>query len=149
MYLAWYEYFLIFYNFIQYCFDCGSTQTTWVSVHFGLFLCLQCAGVHRGFGVHISLVRYFPDFQIYSISQLRVLMFSIYRSVNLDSWSHAQLLYVLIGGNSRARQHFAQLPKYGQPQEKYTSVPAIEYKAMLQKEHDEMYVLFLFMRVVS
>ena len=33
------------------CFDCGGDHPSWVSVNNGIFLCLNCAGIHRGFGV--------------------------------------------------------------------------------------------------
>jgi ADP-ribosylation factor GTPase-activating protein 1 len=39
------------------CFDCNAIRPQWASVNNGIFLCLKCAGVHRGFGVNISFVR--------------------------------------------------------------------------------------------
>ena len=39
------------------CFDCASPlgrEPPWVSVSYGVTLCLNCAGVHRSFGVHVS-----------------------------------------------------------------------------------------------
>ncbi|KAK6362749.1 hypothetical protein TWF730_000204 [Orbilia blumenaviensis] len=40
------------------CADCGSTvKTEWVSINFGIVLCIECSGIHRSLGTHISKVR--------------------------------------------------------------------------------------------
>lgn len=43
----------------SHCFDCNERHVSppWVSVTYGISLCLNCAGVHRSFGVHVSFVR--------------------------------------------------------------------------------------------
>jgi Putative GTPase activating protein for Arf len=66
------------------CMDCGAAHPSWASISFGTLLCLQCSGHHRGFGVQTSRVQ----------------------SIDLDSWSHAQILALLEGGNRQLQQFF-------------------------------------------
>jgi len=65
----------------KYCVDCDSKGPRWASWNIGVFLCIRCAGIHRNLGVHISKVR----------------------SVNLDSWTPAQISSMQCMGNSRGR----------------------------------------------
>lgn len=47
------------------CVDCGDNiMDHWASLNNAVFICINCSGVHRGFGTNISFIR----------------------SVNLDSW---------------------------------------------------------------
>ena len=39
------------------CADCGNTELTWASINLGLMLCIECSGVHRSLGAHISKVK--------------------------------------------------------------------------------------------
>ena len=39
------------------CADCGSRELTWASINLGILLCIECSGVHRSMGSHISKVR--------------------------------------------------------------------------------------------
>ncbi|ONM56276.1 Discolored-paralog3 [Zea mays] len=39
------------------CADCGASEPDWASLNLGILLCIECSGVHRNMGVHISKVR--------------------------------------------------------------------------------------------
>ncbi|KAJ5241398.1 Arf GTPase activating protein [Penicillium citrinum] len=59
------------------CCDCGAPSPQWASPKFGTFICLNCAGTHRGLGVHISFVR----------------------SITMDAFKHAEIQRMEQGGN--------------------------------------------------
>ncbi|UYV60129.1 ASAP1 [Cordylochernes scorpioides] len=40
------------------CVDCNSTKDpTWLSTNFGILTCIECSGIHRDMGVHISRIQ--------------------------------------------------------------------------------------------
>ncbi len=40
------------------CADCGSSsKVEWVSINLGIILCIECGGIHRSLGTHISKIR--------------------------------------------------------------------------------------------
>lgn len=41
------------------CAECSAPEPEWASLNLGILLCIECSGVHRNLGVHISKVHDF------------------------------------------------------------------------------------------
>ena len=39
------------------CADCGAQGSEWASTNLGVIVCIECSGIHRSLGVHVSKVR--------------------------------------------------------------------------------------------
>jgi hypothetical protein len=70
------------------CVDCGAESPDWASISFGTLFCMDCAGKHRGLGVHVSFVR----------------------SVSMDTWTEQQRRRMSLGGNDSFLEFMSGYP---------------------------------------
>jgi len=100
------------------CCDCNAPSPQWASPKFGIFICLTCAGKHRGLGVHISFVR----------------------SVSMDAFKAIEIERMRLGGNAGWRKFYEEHESTdkssitwddGTDSDRYTSEVGEEWKERL------------------
>lgn len=73
-----------------FCADCGALAPEWASLNLCIMVCIDCSGIHRKLGTHVSKVR----------------------SIALDKWTYNSLQLLLTIGNERSNAVWeAQLPQ--------------------------------------
>ncbi|PHJ25002.1 arf1-directed gtpase-activating [Cystoisospora suis] len=93
------------------CFDCATRNPTWLSVTYGIYLCLSCSGKHRRLGTHISFVR----------------------SCEMDKFYPEQLLRMEMGGNKKAHEFFREHGLDASKAVDYHGKLAAKYKQQLDR----------------
>lgn len=103
------------------CVDCGSQEADWASVSHGTYLCMDCAGRHRGLGVHLSFVR----------------------STTMDLWNNEQLRRMQIGGTQQFHEFLKLYPRLCTPPRtmaelstRYRSRAVAHYRRLLEVRCD-------------
>ena len=81
------------------CADCGAASPDWASINLGILICIECSGIHRNLGSHISKVR----------------------SLDLDSWTATNVKTLENIGNFKSNEYWeASLQKTTKPNFKST-----------------------------
>ena len=73
------------------CADCGMADPDWASINLGILVCIECSGIHRNLGSHISKVR----------------------SLILDVWSQLNIQTLENIGNTKANAYWERNMKPG------------------------------------
>nr|AET50554.1 hypothetical protein [Eimeria tenella] len=93
------------------CLECDAPEPQWCALSYGAFVCLNCSGLHRGLGVHLSFVR----------------------SSTMDAWQPQQLKLMECGGNSKCKNFFVEYGVWDLPfKERYATKAAAYYRALLR-----------------
>ncbi|KAH9389845.1 hypothetical protein TYRP_007392 [Tyrophagus putrescentiae] len=75
----------------QFCADCHEEDPEWASYTIGVFLCTQCASIHRKIGIHISRIK----------------------SLKLDNWDQSHVATMEANGNALINDYFEKhVPAY-------------------------------------
>ena len=61
------------------CADCGKPEPDWASLNLGIVVCIECSGIHRKLGSHVTKVR----------------------SLSLDTWTEVNVRILELLGNER------------------------------------------------
>lgn len=97
------------------CADCKKKAAKWASTNLGIFICIDCSGIHRSLGTHISFVR----------------------SCTLDQWTSEQARFMECVGNTVANEYWeAKLPEdfnRPDPVNKYELINFIKAKYVAKK----------------
>ncbi|XP_010523475.1 PREDICTED: ADP-ribosylation factor GTPase-activating protein AGD1-like [Tarenaya hassleriana] len=103
------------------CADCGAPEPDWASLNLGVLICIECSGIHRNLGVHISKVRSLTlDVKVWEPSVLT--LFQSLGNIYVNSvWE--ELLYSK--GKSSADDKSLGAPKPDQPRKFLARKPVL------------------------
>ena len=92
----------------------GNNNPLWASLNNSVFVCLKCAGIHRGFGVNVSFIR----------------------SLTIDAWDDRQIDFLKRGGNKRFRDFLEEfkVPNNATMDFKYMIRASDYYRKLLKAE---------------
>ncbi|KAJ2367862.1 hypothetical protein H4S02_010204, partial [Coemansia sp. RSA 2611] len=102
------------------CVDCGKRGPEWAVINLGVLVCIDCSGIHRSLGVHISKVR----------------------SIKLDNWEPELMQIMQRLGNSRVNRIYeAREPRADEPTKPDQECPRDSKQPyVMQKYANRLYV---------
>ncbi|KAJ2008149.1 hypothetical protein H4R26_000354 [Coemansia thaxteri] len=102
------------------CVDCSKRAPEWAVINLGALVCIDCSGIHRSLGVHVSKVR----------------------SIKLDNWEPELMQIMLRLGNHRVNRIYESVePKSDEPTKPAQECPReLKHPYVLQKYANRLYV---------
>lgn len=96
------------------CFDCDYSNAIYTSINNGIFLCINCANIHKGLGEEISTIK----------------------SITSDNWDEIQINKLRISGNLRLKKFLQLYDIYRKvpPENLYSSDMMKYYRNMIEAE---------------
>ena len=96
------------------CVDCGAASPDWAAINLGIMFCINCSGIHRNLGVHISQVRSLTlDVDVWDDDLMRM-MTGIGNAISNSVWEanyHGSPPRPTLGCDMKVREAFI-LAKY-------------------------------------
>eukprot|EP00884_Botryococcus_braunii_P002527 jgi/Botrbrau1/12275/Bobra.0323s0015.1 len=72
------------------CCDCGAPDPDWASLNLAVLLCIECSGIHRQLGVHVSKVRSLTlDVRVWEEGGIMDMMSSLGNEAGNEVWEAA------------------------------------------------------------
>ncbi|KAI9506429.1 hypothetical protein GGI25_004906 [Coemansia spiralis] len=102
------------------CVDCSNKDPEWAAINLGVLMCIECSGIHRSLGVHVSKVR----------------------SVKLDNWDAEFMQIMQRLGNKRVNRIYEAVDPLEDEPKKPTAQSSRERKQpyLLQKYANRLFV---------
>ncbi|GJJ74125.1 hypothetical protein EMPS_06483 [Entomortierella parvispora] len=126
----------------SFCAECGAKNPDWCAINLGILICIECSGIHRSLGTHISKVRSFTLDTTSYTRDLFDFIRAVGNNVSNDIWEARLVQTASVPVTQDENQQQQQQQQQTQPQEVVFRKPVVndgrEYKvAFIQKKYIE------------